>query len=35
MKSFLKTVIMNALDGSENGMLWVGDENGDAEGKSE
>jgi hypothetical protein len=25
-KSFLKTVIMSALDGSENDMLWIEDE---------
>jgi hypothetical protein len=30
-KSFLKTGITNALDGSEDDMLWVGDEIVDAE----
>jgi hypothetical protein len=34
-KSFLKTGIANALDGSEKGMLWAGDENVDAETDSE
>jgi hypothetical protein len=34
-KSFLKTGITNALDGSENDMLWVEDETMDAEGDSE
>jgi hypothetical protein len=33
-KSFLKTGITNVLDGSED-MLWVGDENVDAERGSE
>jgi hypothetical protein len=34
-KSFLKTRITNALDGSEDEMLCVGDENVDAERDSE
>jgi hypothetical protein len=34
-KSFLKIGTMNALDGSENDMLWVGDKNMDAERDSE
>jgi hypothetical protein len=34
-KSFLKTGIMNALDGNEDDMLWVGDENVDVERDSE
>jgi hypothetical protein len=34
MKSFLKTGIMNALDGSED-MLWVEAKNVDVEGDSE
>jgi hypothetical protein len=33
--SFLKTGIMNALDGSEDDMLWVGDKNVDVERDSE
>jgi hypothetical protein len=34
-KSFLKTGITNTLDGSEDDMLWVEDENVDAERDSE
>jgi hypothetical protein len=34
-KSFLKTGIMNALDKSEDDMLWVGDKNVDVERDSE
>jgi hypothetical protein len=34
-KTFLKTGFMNALDGSEDDMLWVGDKNVDAERDSE
>jgi hypothetical protein len=34
-KSFLKTGITNALDGSEDAMLWVEDETVGAEGDSE
>jgi hypothetical protein len=34
-KNILRTGIMNALDGSEDEMLWVGDENVDAERDSE
>lgn len=34
-KSFLKTGITNALDESEDNMLWVGDKNIDVEGASE
>lgn len=34
VKSFLKTGIMNAVDGNEDDM-WVGDENVDVEGDSE
>jgi hypothetical protein len=34
-KSFLKTGITNALDGSKDEMLWVGDENVHAERDSE
>jgi hypothetical protein len=34
-KSFLKTGITNALDGSEDDMLWIGGENVHAERDSE
>jgi hypothetical protein len=34
-KSFLKTGITSALDGSENDMLWVGEENVNAKRDSE
>jgi hypothetical protein len=34
-KSFLKIGITNALDGSEDDMLWNGDENVDAKRESE
>jgi hypothetical protein len=35
MTSFLKTGIMNPLDGGKDDMLWVEEENVDAEGDSE
>jgi hypothetical protein len=35
MKSFLTTGITNALDGSEDDILWVEDKYVDAEGDSE